>query len=61
VTLLLAHHELAASVGAYALGLSGATVAVLWRLAAAPLLGRLRRRPEREPGPDPAGPSSHAP
>jgi hypothetical protein len=44
---LLAHHELAASLGAYALGLSGASVAVLWKLATGPAAARLQRRAPR--------------
>jgi hypothetical protein len=49
VIVLLAHHELAASVSAYALGLSGASVALLWRASTRPTLRRVRERLRRRP------------
>jgi hypothetical protein len=47
VIVLLAHHELTASLGAYALGLSGASVALLWRASTRPALQRVRDRVRR--------------
>lgn len=41
---LLAHHELAANLSAYALGLSGASVALLWRASTRPTVRRVRDR-----------------
>jgi hypothetical protein len=49
VIVLLAHHELVASVSAYALGLSGAGVALLWRASTRPALRRIRGRLGRRP------------
>jgi hypothetical protein len=47
VIVLLAHHELAASISAYALGLSGASVALLWRASTRPTVQRVRDRLRR--------------
>jgi hypothetical protein len=48
---LLAHHELAASISAYAIGLSGASVALLWRASTRPAVQRVRDRLRRRTGP----------